>query len=92
MSYGVIKELWDMSDMYLRELRKAGVSYASINDMVKKICDEGDILNMKFEFVVEWKNGKTYRRELTDSEIAQLDLGILPFSEILHEIHEEEKK
>ena len=40
MSLGVIKELWDMSDMYLRELRKTGVTYASINDMVKEICDE----------------------------------------------------
>ena len=40
MSLGVIKELWDMSEMYLRELRKTGVGYAEMNDMVKKICVE----------------------------------------------------
>lgn len=40
MSLGVIKELWDMSDMYLRELRKTGVTYYELHCLIAKICDE----------------------------------------------------
>lgn len=33
-------ERWDVIEIHLRELRKTGVTYAEINDLVKKICDE----------------------------------------------------